>query len=46
MTIPRRVATAIPAVWSRSAAADNLKVCLVVGVIMAHVTMAWTGLGT
>ncbi len=46
MTIPRRVATAIPAVRSRSTAVDNLKVCLVVGVIVAHVTMAWTGLGT
>lgn len=26
--------------------ADNLKVLLVAGVIVAHVTMAWTGLGT
>jgi len=46
MAIPRRVAPAIPVMGSRSAYADNLKVCLVVGVIVAHVTMAWTGLGT
>lgn len=26
--------------------ADNLKVALVAGVILAHVTMAWTGMGT
>jgi len=46
MAIPRRVAPAIPVMGSRSAYADNLKVCLVVGVIVAHVTMAWSGLGT
>ena len=30
----------------RTAWADNLKVVLVAGVIAAHATMAWTGLGT
>ncbi|HET8987650.1 MAG TPA: acyltransferase [Humibacillus sp.] len=30
----------------RTAWADNLKVVLVAGVIVAHATMAWTGLGT
>lgn len=30
---------------SRAAWADNLKVVLVVGVVVAHVTMAWTGIG-
>jgi fucose 4-O-acetylase-like acetyltransferase len=30
---------------SRAAWADNLKVALVVGVIVAHVTIAWTGVG-
>ncbi|EWT00951.1 hypothetical protein N865_05785 [Intrasporangium oryzae NRRL B-24470] len=41
------VATA-PASWrpTRSAWADNLKVVLVAGVIVAHATMAWTGIGT
>lgn len=29
----------------RAAWADNLKVALVVGVIVAHVTIAWTGIG-
>lgn len=31
---------------SRDAWADNLKVVLVVGVIVAHVTIAWTGVGS
>jgi fucose 4-O-acetylase-like acetyltransferase len=31
---------------SREAWADNLKVVLVVGVIVAHVTIAWTGIGS
>jgi hypothetical protein len=31
---------------SRYAYADNLKVLLVIGVIVAHATMAWTGVGT
>jgi fucose 4-O-acetylase-like acetyltransferase len=31
---------------ARTAWADNLKVVLVAGVIAAHATMAWTGLGT
>lgn len=31
---------------SRDAWADNLKVVLVVGVIVAHVTIAWTGIGS
>ena len=31
---------------SRQAWADNLKVVLVVGVIVAHVTIAWTGVGS
>jgi glucan biosynthesis protein C len=30
----------------RDASADNLKVVLVMGVIVGHATMAWTGLGT
>ncbi|RYV52281.1 acyltransferase family protein [Pengzhenrongella frigida] len=30
---------------SRAAWADNLKVVLVIGVIVAHVTIAWTGVG-
>lgn len=34
-----------PATPSRLAFADNLKVALVAGVIVAHATMAWTGLG-
>ncbi|WP_406830572.1 acyltransferase [Pedococcus sp. KACC 23699] len=46
MTVPRQRATTTPSVRPRSPDADNLKVCLVVGVIVAHVTMAWTGLGT
>ena len=31
---------------SREAWADNLKVVLVIGVIVAHVTIAWTGVGS
>ena len=31
---------------SREAWADNLKIVLVVGVIVAHVTIAWTGVGS
>lgn len=31
---------------SRAAWADNLKVVLVIGVIVAHVTIAWTGVGS
>jgi fucose 4-O-acetylase-like acetyltransferase len=46
MTISRRAHPFVPATRPRSAHADNLKVCLVIGVIVAHVTMAWTGMGT
>ncbi len=35
-----------PRATARYGYADNLKVLLVAGVIIAHVTMAWTGLGT
>lgn len=35
-----------PAARPRWAYLDNLKTLLVVGVIVAHTTMAWTGLGT
>lgn len=31
---------------SRFAYADNLKLMLVIGVVVAHATMAWTGVGT
>jgi hypothetical protein len=46
MTLSRRLDPSFPATGSRSVYADNLKVCLVIGVIVAHVTMAWTGVGT
>ena len=36
----------VPTRAARTRWADNLKVVLVAGVIVAHVTMAWTGLGT
>lgn len=42
----RRAGLAGPEMRSRCAYADNLKVVLVAGVIVAHVTMAWTGVGT
>jgi fucose 4-O-acetylase-like acetyltransferase len=41
---PTPVPTPVPT--PRTAWADNLKVVLVAGVIAAHATMAWTGLGT
>ena len=41
-----RHSAAGPGMRSRYAYADNLKVVLVVGVIVAHATMAWTGVGT
>lgn len=41
-----RPSAARPEMRSRYAYADNLKVVLVVGVIVAHATMAWTGVGT
>lgn len=34
-----------PAVATRSRSMDNLKVVLVIGVIVGHATMAWTGVG-
>ncbi len=40
------VAVAARTPRSRTAYADNLKVVLVIGVIIAHVTMAWTGMST
>jgi fucose 4-O-acetylase-like acetyltransferase len=39
-------ASAATPVRARYAYADNLKVVLVIGVIVAHVTMAWTGMST
>ncbi|MFZ0159916.1 MAG: acyltransferase [Kineosporiaceae bacterium] len=39
-------APAATPVRARYAYADNLKVVLVIGVIVAHVTMAWTGMST
>lgn len=46
MTVLRGAAVARPGLSARYAYADNLKVVLVVGVIVAHATMAWTGAGT
>jgi len=45
MTVLRQ-GSARPEMRSRYAYADNLKLVLVVGVIVAHATMAWTGVGT
>jgi glucan biosynthesis protein C len=41
-----RPSAARPEMRSRYGYADNLKVVLVVGVIVAHATIAWTGVGT
>ena len=44
LTESARVVRTPPA--ARAAWADNLKITLVAGVIVAHTTMAWTGFGT
>jgi Acyltransferase family len=46
MSVVGRVGSATVGVQARQAGPDTLKLLLVVGVIVGHATMAWTGVGT